>query len=387
MPPPAVRVALVEERTVAAPRTVVGAVAPSREALVGSELAGLVVEWLAEAGARVEQGAPLAHLRTVDVESRLEVARAGETLRKAELRELENGTRPEELARAKARVEELVVQVELRRWRLEAAQRLYDTRTISEDELVDARLALRAAERLQEALQADLDLAEAGTRDERIEAARARLAAQAAEVKRLEDEEARHVIRAPFAGWVVEERAEVGQWLRQGDPVARIAALDEVDVVFAVVEDDVGGCRLGLEVLVSVPALPDLPVEAATGRIVAVVPAGDPRSRTFPVKVRLANRRDGSTVLLKAGMFARATIPLGEATRVLLVPKDALVLGGPRPRLFVVGDEGRVDLVEVDLGFALEGMVQVVGPVQAGQRVVVRGNEPLQPGQTVRVLD
>ena len=65
-------------------------------------------------------------------------------------------------------------------------------------------------------------------------------------------------------------------------------------------------------------------------------------------------------------------------------------LAGPASacaRLVVVGDGEVVSFVEVDLGFALEGRVQVRGPIAAGQRVVVRGNEQyLMPGQQVQVL-
>jgi HlyD family secretion protein len=385
MPPSPVVVATVEVRRVASPRTFVGAVAPSRETVVGCEFGGLVVEYLATEGTRFEADAPIARLRTATIDNRLEAARAEEELRAQELAERENGTRPEDLRRARALLEEVEAQRELRAWRLEAAQRLFDARTISEDELRDARLTLRGSERLTEALQAALDLAKAGPREEQLAQARARLRAQAAEVARLVDEQERHVIRAPFAGWITKEHAEVGQWIERGQPVAALAALDEVVVVVHVLEDHVGGIALGQEVEVSVASVPNLPPEMARGEVVAIVPRADPRARTFPVKIRVANRRSGSRVLLMAGMFARATFPVGEEVDALLVPKDALVLGGPQPTVYVVEPDDTIRPVPVTLGFGLEHLVQVTGPLEAGQRVVVRGNERLRPGQRVRV--
>jgi multidrug efflux pump subunit AcrA (membrane-fusion protein) len=381
-----VEVAPVEEREVAAPRTFVGSVVPSRFSLVGSEVEGHVLEYFAEEGRRVEVGAELARLRTDVIEARLAAARAELEIRRHELTELENGSRPEEINQSRARVEEVEAQVEIRKWKLEAAQRLFDQDTISEDELRDARSALRVAEHLLNALRAALALVEEGPRPERIAQARARVDVQAAEVRRLEDEEGKHVIRAPFAGWIVAERTEVGQWLDRGGAVVEIAALDEVDVLVHVLEDYVGVLRPGLEVTVSFGALPDLPLELTTGTIDAIVPRADARSRTFPVRIRLANRRDGDFVLLKAGMFARATLPVGKPVEALLVPKDALVLGGPSPIVYVVDPvSSEVRPVPVELGSAYEGMVQVTGALEVGQQVVTKGNERLRPGQKVEV--
>ena len=73
-----------------------------------------------------------------------------------------------------------------------------------------------------------------------------------------------------------------------------------------------------------------------------------------------------------------------DEVQAVLVTKDALVLGMGRPRVFVVDPETSiVRPVEVDLGIAHEGMIQVHGAVKPGMRVVVRGNERLRPGQKV----
>ncbi|MCK6459462.1 MAG: efflux RND transporter periplasmic adaptor subunit [Planctomycetes bacterium] len=379
-PPALVVVADAIEREITARRSFVGSVEAARRSLVESEVEGLVAEYLAEEGQRVEAGAPLARLRTKLAEIALAAARAELKLRAEELRELRNGSRPEELAQARARFASAKAANELRQWRLGRAKQLFGTSVISEDELKEAQMTARLAEELLAEVQEGLRLAEAGPREERIAQAEARLEAQQAEVARLEDDLDRHTIRAPFSGYVVVEHTEVGEWLAEGAAVAEILALDEVDVVAPVVEDYILGIAVGMTASISVGAVPGREFE---GKVSAIVPGADERARTFPVKVRVKNPEGP---FLKAGMFATVHLPVGGTEKAVLVPKDALVLGGKSPIVYIVAD-GKAAPVPVEVGIAVDDLVQVKGGVAGGQKVVIRGNERLMPGQSVKVQE
>jgi HlyD family secretion protein len=377
--PPAVpvRAAKVEVRAVQAGRRFVGTVEPARRTVVGTEFAGLVTEFLAREGDHVEQGQVLARLRTRMLDLRIEVAQARLGLARERLRELENGSRPEEIVQAKARLEQFQAEVALRKWQMEASDRLYKDRTISEDDRREAELAYEAALRSLEAQQAAVDLVEAGPREERIAQAKAEIAIQEAEIAELQEERDRYAIRAPFAGFVVREATEVGQWLAIGSPVAEIIFLDEVDVVVQVAEDYLPALLVGEDVRVSLDALPG---RIFTAPIHRIVPQADLRGRTFPVRIRLANLDDEGRPMLRAGMFAQATLAVGQEEKGLFVPKDAIVLGGSSPMVWAIDAEGGMARpVPVSLGIAVEDLVQVMGPVEAGASVVTRGNERLRP--------
>jgi len=376
-PPALVVVADAVEQEVTAQRSFVGSVEAVRTSVVESEVEGLVEEYLAEEGMRVEAGAPLAKLRTRLAEIALDAAKAELKLRTEELRELKNGSRPEELAQARARFASAKAANDLRQWRLGRAKQLFETNVISEDELKEAQMTARLAEELLAEVQEGLRLAEAGPREEKIAQAEAKVEAQKAEVARLEDNLARHTIRAPFAGYVVKEHTEVGEWLGKGAAVAEIIALDEVDIVAPVVEDYILGVQVGMDATVTVGAVPGREFQ---GKVFAIVPGADELARTFPVKVRVKNPEGP---LLKAGMFATVHLPVGGTEKAVLVPKDAIVLGGPSPTVYVVA-EGKAVAMPVQLGTAVGDLVQVKGGVQGGQKVVVRGNERLQQGQPVR---
>jgi multidrug efflux pump subunit AcrA (membrane-fusion protein) len=131
--------------------------------------------------------------------------------------------------------------------------------------------------------------------------------------------------------------------------------------------------------------------EIFTGQVTAIVPQADLQARTFPVKVRVANRATSAGPLLRSGMYARVTLPTGGKRLATLVPKDALVLGGPQPVVYVVesadGRQGKSSPVPVQLGVAEGDLIQVTGQIEPGQLVVVQGNERLlpMPGQPVAI--
>jgi HlyD family secretion protein len=203
-------------------------------------------------------------------------------------------------------------------------------------------------------------------------------------VQRIDDQLAKHTIRAPFNGWIVERFTEKGQWLARGGLVARIAELDTVEIEARVPESSIGSLREQAEVRLEFDAAPN---QTWIGTISRIVPQADLLSRSFPVKIRLENRVVDGDPVIKGGMLARAWLPVGSAGSVLVVPKDALVLGGARPLVYCIdatdATHGTVRPVEVALGAAVEGHVAVRGGLEPGGLVVIRGNERLRPGMQV----
>jgi len=362
----------------------VGTVYPHRQSEVGSAVDGRLVRLPIEDGDRVTKGQPLAEL----LRGLLEIERAGAVAelerRQQELAELEAGSREEEIEQARAEVAGLEARETYARSKLSRLERLFERGTATTDELQDGQTALRQITAELRASRAALALVEAGPRKEQIAQAAAAVAVQAAEVDRIDDQLAKHTIRAPFDGWVVERYTEEGQWVTRSGLIARIAELDRVEVEVQLPEIYVGSLRAGMEVRLEFDAAP---AEAWVGRVERVVPQADLRSRSFPVQVILENRVVEGQPVLRGGMLARAWLPVGRRGEVTVVPKDALVLGGRQPLVYRVepaGDRsGTVRPVPVTLGATVAGSVEVSGGLEPGDLVVVRGNERLRPGAEV----
>lgn len=385
-----VSVSRIMERDVMAGQSFVGTVMPYKRSAVGSAVDGRVTEFPVNAGDFVRKGQTLAQLLTATIELEHKGAAGELDLRRAELTELENGSRPEEIEQAEALMLAAKAAMEFHAHRRQRMQTLFERSALNEDELQAVISESVKAKQEYAASVAAHKLAVEGPRLEKITQARARVATQKALVDKLADQIKKYTIKAPFDGFVVAERTEVGQWVKQGELVAEVVALNEVEVQAQVLENHIPHVRKGMQVRVEVPALPS---EVLTGTVDRVVPQADLRARTFPVKIRVTNSISDEGPLLKSGMLARAMLPTGAKQRSTLVPKDALVLGGREPVVFVVDTEsdgarsGKSRPVAVVLGVAQGRLIQVRGNVQAGQWVVVRGNERLRPGQDVAITE
>ena len=298
--------------------------APTRS-LVAGEVAGMVIEFLAREGDSIEQGQPLARLRTAT----LEIQRDGV---QAQLRE------------AQARLQQAEAH-------LERARELLEGGVIPRDQFDDRFFD--------------------------VDAWKGRVEQFHANIARINEDIARSTILAPFAGVVAAERTEVGQWLAVGAPVVEILSVTELEVRVEVPERYFRSLRRGIGTTV---VLDSLPGTAIPGVIQTILPAADPQARTFPLKVSIPNPNGRIGV----GMLAQVSFPLGQSVQATIVPKDALVRRGPQEFVYLINGEGTVDPLPVERGQAVGSWVEVRGPVQPGMKVVTRGNERLRPGQSVQ---
>jgi HlyD family secretion protein len=381
-------VAPVVERDVAAGQSFVGTVMPLRRSVVGSAVSGRVIEFFVNEGDKVKKDQPLAQLRLDALQIQRAAAVADWNLRKQELAEMENGMRPEEVEQAKARAQGARAMMEFRAARQKRLE-LMDRRVTSADELQDAASAAEfASQTFLEARKA-WELAVAGPRKEKIAQSKARVDAAQEEVNRIDDQIRKHTVVSPFDGYVVAEHTEVGQWISQAAPVAEVIEVEQVEISIPLLEDYVSNLQRGQVVRVDVNAIKGRFFE---GTVALIVPQADIKSRSFPVKVRVENKFVDELPVLKPGMIARVTLPVGPNSSAMMVPKDAVVLGGASPVVYVVA-AGKADaktstvrLVPVQLGVVEGEFIQVKGELQANDRVVVQGNERLMPGQDISIL-
>jgi len=381
-PAPRVFVATARVETLDEPKSFVGTVMPLRKSVVGSAAPGRVEEYLVNEGDFVKKGSPIAHLRRGIIGAEKRAAEAELEVRKAALAEMEN-SHQDEIAQAKAQLAVAEANLSFQRAKAERAKQLLNA--ITKEALEEALSLELQAEATRNNASAAVRLITGTAWEQKREQWRAKVAVQEAEVERLSEQYDRHTMFAPFDGWVTAEFTEVGQWLMQGDQAAEIAELGKVDIEIAVLEDYVTKLQPGVMGDVEINALRG---QRFVGQVAVINPQADARARTFPVKVRVENVVDERGPLLKAGMFARVTLPVGEAKPLPLVPKDAVSIGGRSPVVYVVdttGGKNTVRPVPVTLGTAQGQWVSVgANEIKAGEIVVVEGNERLRPGIEVR---
>ncbi len=392
MPPAPVVVEEVVEEQLNLGESFVGTVMPVRRSTVGSQGEGLVEEFFVNEGDRVAADQPLARLRTTTIDLELKAAEAELALREAELAELE-ASAPKEIEQAKLRMESAEAQVVFNDKRLERFQDLFEKRVLSDDELEEQVYAAEAARKTYLEAKSAWELASGGIWDAKIAQSKARVRVQEETIAKLRDDLQQHTIAAPFEGYITREHVEAGQWVAQGGPVVEMVEIDRVDVEMHVLERYAPKVRVGAPARVEIEALPG---QIRNGEVVLVVPQADERSRSFPVKVRLENEPSADDsehpgMKIKPGMFARATLPVGRSGAARMVHKDAVVLGADSSVVWVIAEDwsgkgpATAAPVPVELGVSYDERIEVRGPLEPGQWVVVEGNERIRPDQKLTI--
>lgn len=372
-----VEVVTVVSRTLQEEVSFVATLEPDIVTTVGAVVAGRVVRSEVREGDRVKSGTVLIQLDRTAREIALRESRATVEKTRQEWEKLRRGYRAEEVAQRRAEVEEQKALLDRAKQDFLRAERLYRDELISLADFQRLESEYLAVKEKRKRALAALRLAEAGPREEEIGGAEAEFHEAKARYDLIAYELEQTRLRVPFAGFVVKKYVEVGTWVNPGNPVADLVDLDPVYATGPVGERKIDLIRNGLPAAIRVDALPE---ERFEGVVTHVIPAANPQSRTFPVKIRIPNP-DGR---LKGGMLARVTVKAGTGRRALLVPKDAVVRRDGLEVVFTV-ENGVARQVEVRTGVALEGLIEVRHEaLKPGQEVVTLGNESLSNGARVR---
>jgi RND family efflux transporter MFP subunit len=177
-------------------------------------------------------------------------------------------------------------------------------------------------------------------------------------------------ITAPYAGIVADKLCEVGDLASPGKPLFSIEQPEDYRLEAYVPERFASAVPVGATVHVIVAAVGG-ECDAVVGE---VIPASDPASRSFLIKVDLHRRKP-----LKSGMFGRAQIKIGERTG-LFVPKTAVQERGQLTFVFVAHD-GRAQMQLVRLGKPVGDQVEVLSGLAAGEKIVVNPGSELTDGR------
>ena len=194
---------------------------------------------------------------------------------------------------------------------------------------------------------------------------------------------AKKTIRAPFSGHLGIRQVNLGQMLREGDPIVTLQFLDPIYVDFTLPQQQLPLVGQGLIVQVTTDALPGATTE---GRITAIDPLVDAQTRQIKVEATVANRGEK----LRPGMFVNVAVGLPAKQDVLAIPATAVLYAPYGDSVFIIEDaadkKGKVLRQQfVRLGLKRGDFVAVTSGLQEGQTVVSTGVFKLRNSQSVVV--
>ncbi|HLK06952.1 MAG TPA: efflux RND transporter periplasmic adaptor subunit [Candidatus Angelobacter sp.] len=302
---------------------VVGTVRALLTAPISAEIMGRITSVKVQEGDSVKQGETLLTIEDVQPKAGLEQAQAGLTAADHEVAAAES-----ELTLAQSTFARL--------------KKLHEEKSISPQEFDEIKTRVQSATARRDSAVAARAQAAAGLQQATILLDRAR-------------------VRAPFGGVVTERHIDPGVLASPGLPLLTIESAGRYRLEVNVNENDLKYLRLGVPVPVLLDAYQGTQM---TGKVVQIVPAADPASRSFVAKLELP-----ANASLRSGQFGHAEFTRG-LRKAIFIPHTAVLEHGQLQSVYAIDDNNVAALRYVTLGKARAADIEILSGLNAGEKVV-----------------
>lgn len=186
------------------------------------------------------------------------------------------------------------------------------------------------------------------------------------------------VIRAPFSGRLGLRRVSMGSIVSTDTIITTLDDTSRIKLDFEVPEVFIARLQPGLEVTAYSAAWPE---QKFRGEVISVDTRVDPVTRTISVRALLPNEEGH----LRPGMFLTVSV-MREDVSALMVPEESIVPERSKQFVFVVDQNNKVSLREVQTGRRRPGEVEILAGLQEGEMVITEGTQKVRSGQVVELM-
>jgi multidrug efflux pump subunit AcrA (membrane-fusion protein) len=345
----------------------VGTVRSKTSSVLSSRVMGNVIAVHVREGDRVRAGQLLVEVDSRDTQAQLGKAQAG--LREAEnaLDEVERAIRAADSAKSAAEANKALATSTFNRY-----QALRERQSVSAQEFDEVQAKYKAAtaeaDRANE-MRASL-VAKKNQALARIDQAKADVATAQVYVGYAR-------VTSPINGIVTAKQADVGVLAAPGVPLITVEDDARYRLEAAVEESQIGKIHQGDSTQVKIDALAE---QVLVGRVAEIVPASDPASRSYTVKIDLPTE---ATVPFRSGLFGKARFLIGQKQAVT-IPRQAVVERGQLVGVYVVDQSGIARLRLIKTGKHYGDQVEVLSGLNDGERIAVENVAAVSDGVRIR---
>lgn len=358
---------------------------------VSSKVVGKVAWVGVEKGDRVKEGQILVQLEDSEYQAQLRQAQANLEVGKARLKELEAGSRPQEIDAARAAMEQAEANFRNAEVNLKRVEDLARHNISSQQQLDNARTQYEVSKAQLESARKSYELVKIGPRVEQIEYARAQLAQARAAVDYAQTMLGATRIRAPVTGTILERLVEKGEMVTtmsfsttQGAKasVATLADLNDLQVESDISQTDFNKLHLQQKAVVIPESYPDRKYE---GVLEELAPEANRQKATVQVKVKILKPDEylRPEMSAKVSFLSEKTSAPGASTMRIYVPQAAVARLNDKNVIYVVVDS-RATAHEVQLGNVSGSEIEVTQGLNGGEYLVVSELDKLKDGTRVR---
>jgi HlyD family secretion protein len=361
-----------------------GYIVAAHKIQVASKVVGRVAFIGVDKGDKVREGDVLVRLEDDEYQAQLRQARGSVAALEARLLELLNGSRPEEIATAKANWEQAKADLQNAEVTLGRTRRLVKEGVQAQQLLDDAEARFAAQQARVASLEKTYELVRIGPRQELIQQVRGQLEQARGAVAFAETALKNTVIRAPVTGTILERVVEKGEFVTTsfvGDRGAKgfvvsLADLNDLEVELDINQNDFAKLRAQQKGIVTTDAYPDRRYD---GVIDEISPEANRQKATVQVKVKVQKPDDFLRPEMNASVAFVGAEKAASSKPVVFVPTSAVRDG----KVFVIED-GKAAVRAVKIGANTPKGLRIEEGLNGGEEIIVNAPANLKAGEKVK---
>lgn len=351
---------------------------PVQEVTIFPKTGGKIASVNVDIGDTVTAGQVLFTLDTAELQAQLQAQQAALTSSNANLAKISDSGLQQQITSLEQSVQKSQLAYNDAKDNYDKMQKLYSAGAISKQELDSAKLRFDNSSIDLKSAQDNLNLTIEKSGPQSTQAAAAQVAQAQAGVNSAQIQLNNASITSPITGVVSAKDVKVGQLA--GGQSGSVTIIDSSSFIAEVNVPDkvIGKLQVGQSVQVTVSALDNKKV---TGVIDKISPNSNSKDNSYTVKVKI----DNSNGELKAGMFARVSLPSENKDNILTIPNEAIKMENNVNYLYVA-DNGKVKKVSVEVGICNDKVTEITGNIKEGIDVIIEGQNLLSNGDKVNVV-
>ena len=350
------------------------------------------VHWIGvEKGDKVKEGQVLVRLEDQEFRAQYDQARGAAESARAQLEQLQHGSRPEEIQQTEHNLSEARATAANDKTTLDRTKNLVAQGVLSQQALDDATARYEASQQRARSLEQSYQLAKIGPRAEEIDRAKGAVMQAEGAAAYAKSQLDATVIRAPITGTILDRSVEkgellTGQFASAARPVFSLADLNDLQVELDIAQDDFARLGPKQKADVAVDAFPDRKYK---GQIAEISPEANRQKATVQVKVQILNPDEylrpemNSTVKFTADEPKSATANSGPVG--VFVPSAALRDQDGKKVVFIAFN-GKALLREVRIKAQRNGGVLVEG-LNGGENLITTAPPTLKDGDRIKIKE
>ena len=348
------------------------------------------VAWIGvEKGDHVKEGQVLVRLEDQEFRAQYEQAAGAAESAKAQLLQLEHGSRPEEIQQTEHNLSEAKATAANDKISLDRIKKLFDDGVMSRQQLDDATAKYEASQQRAHSLEQSFQLAKLGPRAEEIARAKGALMQAEGQAAYAKSQLDATVIRAPITGTILDRSVEkgellTGQFAAAARPVFSLADLKDIQVELDIAQDDFARLGPKQKGIVTVDAFPDRKYH---GVIAEISPEANRQKATVQVKVQIQDPDEYLRPEMNSTVKFLADEPTQKSSNAapagVFVPTNA-VRDASGKKIVLIVFKNKALQREVRVIAQRSGGVLVDGLV-GGEDVITAGPSDLKDGDKIKI--